>query len=316
MKKTVYIILAAIISAITASCKHKELGNAYPYVANVEVVFDWRKAPEATPKSMSLYLFPVNGGKVLRYEFTDRSGGLIRVPVGIYDALCLNSDTETIAYRNGERFETFEVTTRTTTLFSGSALLGQYSATAPRTVGTASERIALAPDMLWSSHLDRITLNQTRDTQRITFYPNQSVCTYTVEIRNVENLKYVSDVSGSLASMSGGLYAGREEPSAEPVTLPFDLSADADKKILTGRWLTFGPCPSRQKQEMIVYAVLSNGSKWYYTYDVTEQIRMAPDSRNVRIVLEGLPLPKPITNGGGFQPSVDDWHDVNVDIDM
>lgn len=51
-------------------------------------------------------------------------------------------------------------------------------------------------------------------------------------------------------------------------------------------------------------------------YDVTDQIHSAPDQRNVHIVLDGLPLPKPIVNGGGFQPSVDEWQSVDVDIEM
>ena len=76
-------------------------------------------------------------------------------------------------------------------------------------------------------------------------------------------------------------------------------------------------CPSARKTHTLtVYAVLSDESKWYYTYDVTDQIHSAPDRRDVHIVLDGLPLPKPIVNGGGFQPDVDDWQSVNVDIEM
>lgn len=37
------------------------------HVVNVKVVFDWRKAPDAAPASMSLYLFPTHGGEALRY---------------------------------------------------------------------------------------------------------------------------------------------------------------------------------------------------------------------------------------------------------
>lgn len=33
------------------------------------------------------------------------------MPIGHYDAFCLNSDTETISYRNTELRETFETTT-------------------------------------------------------------------------------------------------------------------------------------------------------------------------------------------------------------
>lgn len=31
-------------------------------------------------------------------------------------------------------------------------------------------------------------------------------------------------------------------------------------------------------------------------------------------MLDGLPLPKPIVNGGGFHPTVDEWQNVDVDV--
>lgn len=49
---------------------------------------------------------------------------------------------------------------------------------------------------------------------------------------------------------------------------------------------------------------------------MTDQIHNAPDPRNVHIVLDGLPLPKPIVNGGGFKPTVKEWQTVDVDIKM
>ena len=93
-----HVLLAVAVLAVLSltSCEHKDLCHDSLHVVNVKVVFDWRKAPDAAPASMSLYLFPTHGGEALRYEFTDRNGGIIRVPVGHYDAFCLNSDTENV----------------------------------------------------------------------------------------------------------------------------------------------------------------------------------------------------------------------------
>ena len=153
MKNIFYTIAAACILS-TTSCEHKNLCYDHAHTGIVNVVFDWRNAPNAAPKSMSCYLFPTDGGEVLRYEFTDRNGGAIRVPAGRYDALCLNSDTENISYRNTETKNGFEVTTRTTALLSDLAALGVRSSGAPRAAGTESERVVLSPDMLWSDHAE------------------------------------------------------------------------------------------------------------------------------------------------------------------
>lgn len=320
MKKLLMYLFALLV---VASCAHKDLCYDHSHTVDVEVFFDWRNAPYATPASMSLYLFPTSGGEALRYDFTDRRGGAIRVPIGHYDAFCLNSDTETISYRNTELRETFETTTRTTSLLGGLSALGVRSDGAPRAEGTENERIALAPDMLWSDHMKGVELKRKTVASTITLYPKVSVCTYTVKILNVENLKYVSGVSGSLSSLAGGLLpgVGPDALTEERVTIPFEAvvgkDEEGEKAIITGGLLTFGHCPSVQcAHRLTVYAVLGDGSKWYYTYDVTQQIHTAEDPRKVDIVLDGLPLPKPITNGGGFHPTVDDWQAVEIDIGM
>lgn len=78
------------------ACTHKELCYDHAHSVDLTVVFDWGQAPDAKPESMSLYLFPKDGSKSLRYEFVGREGGTVVVPAGRYDALCLNSDTEKI----------------------------------------------------------------------------------------------------------------------------------------------------------------------------------------------------------------------------
>lgn len=317
MKKIFHAAAAAAVLAAATSCEHKELCYDHSDAVDVEVVFDWCNAPDASPESMSLYLFPA-GGEALRYEFTDCRGGTIRVPVGGYEALCLNSDTENVTYRNAERRETFEVTTRTADLLSGLSVLGVLSDGVPRVDGTESERVILPPDMLWSDYAESVELKPTAGTPTVTLSPEMSICRYTVEIRNAANLKYVSGISGSLSSMAESLYpgVGCDATCKTGATIPFDAAVSADKSTVTGELFAFG-CPSARKTHTLtVYAVLSDESKWYYTYDVTDQIHSAPDRRDVHIVLDGLPLPKPIVNGGGFLPDVDDWQSVNVDIEM
>lgn len=320
--KKIFAIIAGTL--IFSSCEHKELCYDHPHSGDVQVVFDWQYAPDAAPKSMALYMFPADGGEALRYEFTDQNGGTIRIANGTYHAVCLNSDTENISHRDAERHETFHITTRSTSLVESLATFGVRSEGAPRAEGTEDERVALVPDMLWTDYADGIMLTQTTGTQTITLYPKVSVSNYTVEIRNAENLKYVYGVSGSLSSLGGGLlpHKGSDTLTDERVTIPFDARMEEDdqgeKTVVTGGLRAFGHHPEEagNKHELIVYAVLADGSKWYYTYDVTDQIHAAPDPRNVHILLDGLPLPKPIANGGGFQPEVDPWNPIDIPIEM
>lgn len=125
-------------------------------------------------------------------------------------------------------------------------------------------------------------MNQETAAPTITLYPAVSVCRYTVEIRNAKNLKYVSGVGSSISGLAGGLLpgAGADALTGERVTIPFDAvtgkDKDGEKTVITGGLLTFGH-KAGNNHTLTVYAVLADGSKWYYTYDVTDQIHSAPD---------------------------------------
>lgn len=311
MKKTLY-ILSLLAGAALSSCEHKELCYDHPHTGFVRVVFDWTHAPEASPETMSLYLFPESSSEALRYEFTDRRGGEIAVPMGIYGALALNSDTERLLFRNINRRETFEVYTREDNLLG---TLGVRSDNAPRAEETQDERVASQPDKLWCVGAEDIELVRGVSEQTVTLCPSRAVRSYTVEIRNAENLKHVKDLSGSLSGMAGGLCLDSKEPTAEAVIIPFAASVTQDMTGIEGELLAFGPCPQAETaHKLVIYAVLKNGEKWYYTYDVTDQVRGASDPYNVHIVLDGLPLPEPIIDGGGFQPGVDGWKEIYINI--
>ena len=97
MKKPFIYLFAALVFA---SCEHKELCYNHSHTIDIEVVFDWTQAPEASPASMSLYLFP-EAGVPIRNEFTEPAGGEIRATNGRYDALCLNHNADTGVLRAG-----------------------------------------------------------------------------------------------------------------------------------------------------------------------------------------------------------------------
>ena len=319
MKHLYLRLLCMAILALTTGCEHKELCYEHPHTMQLDVIFDWGKAPGASPGSMSLYLFPADGGKPLRYEFASCKGGTIQVPAGRYEALCLNSDTEGIYYRDTEKRCTFEVTTRSTTIMPGLSAAGTSFNNIPRAEGAEDERVALPPQDIWSDYAESIVLAPGAGSASVTFYPEISVHNYTIEIRNAENLKYVSAVSASISSMAGGMLPGlgHDILTEERVTIPFGVSISADQTVVTGKFKSFGHCPSdHNRHKLVVYTVLADNSNWYYTYDVTEVVHTAPDKKNVHILLEELPLPKPIVDDGGFNPSVDDWQDIEVDIEM
>ena len=317
-----FFVLSAILLSATG-CEHKELCYEHPHGTRVDVVFDWSKAPDASPASMSFYLFPQEGGKPLRYEFQGCAGGSINVPAGSYDVLCLNSDTEGIRYHNTGSLTTFELRTDDAAGIPGIGVFGSGSSgQLPRADGAGDERVAMEPDMVWTDRATDVRLDASASAdgrQTITLTPEASVFLCTVEIRDAANMSHVRAIGASMSTMAGGLLPGIG-PTAltdECVTIPFNVSATAGRSVVTGGFSAFGHCPSEQKKhKLVVYAVLADNSKWYYSYDVTEQFHSSPDPNRVHLVIEKLPIPQPIDGEGGFDPWVDEWQDIDVGIDM
>lgn len=308
-----HILQAVSVFAILllTSCEHKNLHYNHSDVAETQVVFDWTNAPDATPETMRLYLFPVEGGTPHTYEFPDYHGGRINVPAGRYKALCINSDTESILYRNIDSFDSFEA-------YAADGILNVRSSSSPRAEGTADERIARSPDRFYSARLDDVTIELSKESRTLTLYPEPSVCRYRVTITNVSNLQYISSdgISGALSGMSGGVLVGRNELTTDHVTVPFGVVSDASS-TLTADFLAFGQTGSSgPAHKLVIYAIMSDGSKNYYTFDVTNQVDNTVDRHDVQILLDGLSLPKPIVNGGGLQPTVDEWQNIDVDAPM
>lgn len=310
------ISVAVVLLPLLMACEHKELCYDHSHTSPLEVVFDWGRAPGANPATMSLYLFPEDGSELMRYEFTNRTGGTIDVPNGVYDAICLNSDKETHRLVNMERMETFEVTTGSIRALRG-ALLSK-SDSAPLARGAEAERSVQEPEALWTAHAERIHVRPEMEERRLLMIPKAQVINCTVEVHNVENLRQAKAFSASLTGMAGGWRAGIDELTDEKVTIPFEVNANIDKSMLTARLTFFGHCPrSTTRHKVMIYVQMSDGSTYFYEEDVTDQVHSPlQDPTHIRIVLKKLSLPKPTTSGGGLQPTVKEWEEVRIDVPM
>lgn len=85
--------VSVFVILLSTSCEHKDLCYDHSHTSRIRVVFDWKNAPDATPETMRLYLFPVDGGKPQAYEFTDYREGLSTYLPGVIK-LCASTPTQ------------------------------------------------------------------------------------------------------------------------------------------------------------------------------------------------------------------------------
>lgn len=325
MKARLMIPLFAAVSMFTMnSCRHKDIDFDVNDRRDVYVVFDWRNAPDANPSSMMAYFYPAEGGEGLLYTFAGNAGGQISIPYGYYSGLCLNGDNaEWASIRNSDDPDSFEVYTRDAESLEANGIMTR---SIPRAEGTENERMAKTPGMMWSDRRDNIALDYENDyddddsgVRTIVFYPEEAVCHYTVDVLDIEHSEYLhgAEVDATLSGMAEGYLHGKRSTTDVAVTMPFTLKSDEAAKSLHSQFLTFGECATTSRRHILtVYVILTDGTKWYHSFDVTDQVASAPDTRHVHIVVRGLDLPQPITGGGGFNPDVNDWNDININLSM
>lgn len=285
----------------------------------VEVVFDWSRHPEANPVTMSLFLFPERSSRSLRYEFKDRNGHQIMTPVGQYTAIAVNSDSEAAEIIAGNSISDFHIRLRDAYEVQGVAM---RSDAVPRAPGTESERMAAQPDSMWRARVDNFTVSAADRKRSLKMTPDEAVFHYTFIITGVKNLSGIASLSGSLSGMSGSLKVSDGNISDEKVTIPFEMSP-ADETSLRGTVRTFGHCGmSRTRSRgrgdahtphfLTVYAVLADGTRWYKSYDVSEQLK-ASEGASASVTVDGLELPEVVMTGG-FHVDIDDWNTINTTL--
>ncbi|MBR2962357.1 MAG: DUF5119 domain-containing protein [Alistipes sp.] len=331
MKRTLYIALSALWLLI--GCNHKDLCMSHPHLIDINVQFDWSAAPDAMPHGMCVYFYPTDGSSSWqRFDFDSRLGGKAQLHVGKYHAIFYNNDTTGVLFADTDTYDRHYLYTREGDILEpiyGNA--GRHNT--PRARGAEDESVVICPDMMWGGYT--IDINVTDDgisysykasrndqlvsiespEKVLTLHPVHQTSYYTYEILNVENLKYASLMCASLTGMAAGVTMADHQLSDVKVTIPFVANADLANNRIYGDFITFGHHPANNKpHKLVLYVVFDNGEKYYYTFDVTDQVDNSPDPLRIHLKLDKLTFPTPIYNGGGFDVDVDDWVDVNVDI--
>lgn len=310
-------LTAALTAIVTLSgCEHKDLCWHHPHTKKVRVVFDWKYAPDAKPEWMNVILYPTDGSANVTQAFTDIKGGYITLLPGQYKAVCFNGDTEAITISDADRFENILFSTRRTEMLTRS-FGKRFDLDAPFAEGTENQAVLMEPDMLYADRLTDVTILDIDGEQVITFYPKEKVMDVTVTILNVENLQYCLGESGSISGMASGLYLGQDRLNDDKDIIPMEL-VRLDGTTLQGKIRSFGHCPAMDgPHKYMLYVILGDGSKYSYEWDVTGQMHdPRQDPMHIKIVLDGVPVPKPITDGGGIKPEVDDWMNEVIDVTM
>lgn len=291
------------------------------------IASDWSQAPDAYPEGMAYMFFSEGGTDCWRYDLPGRSGAEIPLPPGNYSALCFNDDISGTYISEPEAgYRAMKVWTPGTHLYDSPGT-GE-----PESLGATTldgQRVVACPAQMWAQAVGSMSLTDGSVTwtpygsgersspdMLMTFTPRPIMPTYTYEITDITNLSGVRAMSGALSGMAPGLRLCDMARDSEAIAMPVALRRASDTSA-RGANLTFG-LPATDKEipcRLWFFVWLTDGTRLRYVFDVSDQVRHAPDPMDVHIRVGGIELPESHHGDqGAFDVSVDGWIETVINI--
>lgn len=321
LRPVAHAAMGVALAAMLTGCEQRELCYDHNHSANVRVDFDWFFARDAQVDGMTVMFYNEDDptAEPIRYDLAGREGGTVKLQTGKWTAIAYNNDTETILLRGHSSPSTLEAYTRESSVEEGTQIFTRGDVM-PRAANTEEEPVILEPDWLYGTIGEPLILGPDETNATLTLQPEPRVYEVDITIRDVPNLEYAGQFGGSLSGLAPSVQIASGILGSGCATEAFTCQV-IDKTTLQMKFRIFGHCPEGilSPHLLTVYAILSDGTKWYYTEDITAQLHEASEketNHHIEVVLEDLPLPRPIVNGSGLQPSVDTWQNIEIEVEM
>lgn len=328
MKKMLSIV-CLIGTLLLNSCRRDDLYYATNDRATVRIEADWEPA-RLTPNGVSAYVFDRDGNAFGPVVQSSNPGKVdLSLPEGSYQVILLNN---TFAeYRNVEcagadKLSTFALMA---SVVSPNFTLKSDTRTdifvgVPDTVaGSVVRNIEIDHKMI-EYFRQKPQGQQTTPAVVLPTTPERMISVADIKV-HVKGLKYAAGAPRThLKNLSTGYYpdSGKAHPGCichEFVLNDrrFDPGSTRDGTI--GKELaTFGLHESDDIQYLLnMEFVLINGEKYPITLDVTDGLRVTQDVHEIIHIEAEIELPEVIGNGdGAFDPNLEEWDDIEIDIPM
>lgn len=341
MVKMIRYILLFIV-AVFSSCDFDHLHYETNLLTLVRIDIDWSKT-HLDPNGVTAYVYNSNGD--LHKEILSRNPNtlFLKLPAGEYNVVLHNNSISEIGGVATKELKRFE-----------SATIYSTERREKPSIDIVGEPMIFAnePDDVASYTLRDIKITQS-DIEyhyykpNISDYEQEATYTYTATplhivhlarvIAHIDGLEYAKGApTAILRGMSGGYNFGLESTSDIDVMEEFKINTrvskadDSEDDIIYVNYNTFGlhstKLVAKKRYYLDLRFHLIDGSHKDYHIDVTDNIRTeVTKTQNLHIIelkLEPLPeveeevKPDEENDEGQFDPTIDDWVDVEVGVPM
>ncbi len=326
MKGRILMILLLVAAFAAGSCQRRDFAERTTGVklilkVNTQIVNN-HNVP--LPETMRLDLYNTKTGKVTYTDYVSSTGGYIHPAPGDYDLILYNIGTESTQVRNESEFNKVEAFTSEVSAFLKGQLakflasVAKSKAERATTKAPEEEKIVYEPDHLFVGMVHDVNIpviyEEDEETEVVIEVDAHTVVeTWKVSVTNVIGLEYVRDVVAIISGQVESHFIGKDEKSEKSVSIYFEMGKDEENNALVGTFNTFGKHPGEISfLDFDINVTDTGGEEHHFHFDVDSQFMDNPDN-HIKVV-EQIEVEEPKPGGGGFDPSVEDWENINTDI--
>lgn len=320
MKKIMILALALTVLFSAPSCKRRPLSDA-DY--NVNVVFNIDQnilnGPEMTePEMMRVAFFDHNNGNLVAQAYLPPQGGQVSVlPGRSYDVLAYNFGTQVTFIQNENNFGRISATTNQI----ADSFKSKLKSRGTRSPGDETEgTIVYDPDHLFVGRLMNVDM-PARSVESpevtLTIDCQTVVQSWILCVNKIKGAQYVGSISAVITGLSQYHRLGQGNRSEEVASVFFDVRNLDRDGFLDARFNTFGRSPKQGERQILSLVITDVAGKGYiFNVDISDQFIDNP-RQYILVNTDDIEIPEPEhKEGGGLAPSVDEWKDINTNINI
>lgn len=313
MKKNYIFVIALIL--VLFGCQRRPLTEA-DYAVQLNITLDKEivnHTVQKDPALMRCIFYDSDNGAFVTQAFLPPEGGIVNlVPSRTYNVLVYNFDTESTWIKEETWYNKIYASTSLIPDSFRTKLKG-------RATKTDEEQIVYDPDHLFVGRLDNVFIPaRSVDAEMVVLDVEAKtvVQSWRVELTKVTGAENIGSMAGVVSSLARKSKIGLGELSTEFATVYFDNPVIDQDGLLTARFNTFGRNPEiTDPQTLSLVFIDISGKGKTYNFNVTEQ--MIDNKEQVIRLNAEIDIPKPMVDGsGGFVPKVDEWVEINTDINI
>lgn len=313
-----FLTVAALLSAVflSGACKRRPLTVGDNNVqVNISIDYDIVNWPDPEePGMMRVMFFDAGDGDFASHAFLPASGGRVNVlPGRTYHVLAYNFDTESTIVGNEYLWYGIHATTNEVPESYKSRLKS-------RATKFEDELIVYEPDHIFVGIVPDVYV-PARSVDAppvvIDIQARSIVETWLVYIDRIQGMEYVASVAGVISGMSLSNTISYDKQSEAQASVFFESMHYEAGGEVDIRFNTFGDNPAfRQTLSLVVTDI--GGTAHIFNFDVSDQFVDNPE-QIIYINTDKIIIEEPESvddSGGGLAPDVDEWQDVEIDIEI